>query len=111
MVNNKIRNGSDGGTPFLYGVLAMRQLFDTGQIVATQGALILSERGEDLFGYLVRHLSGDWGDLDDEDKRENEFSLKNGFRILSAFNTSSGKLWIITEADRSVTTFLLPEEY
>ena len=89
----------------------MRQLFKPGQIVATQGALNLSARGGDLFEYLVRHLSGDWGELDDNDKRENEFSLKNGFRILSAYNTSSGKLWIITEADRSVTTFLLPEEY
>ena len=89
----------------------MRQLFYPGQIVATQGALILSESGENLFAYLVRHLSGDWGDLGDDDKRENEFSLKNGFRILSAYNTNSGKLWIITEADRSVTTFLLPEEY
>lgn len=89
----------------------MRQLFNPGQIVATQGALILSERGEDLFGYLVRHLSGDWGELSDEDKRENEFSMKNSFRILSAYNTSSGKLWIITEADRNVTIFLLPEEY
>ena len=111
MVDNKIRNGSEGGPPFLFGVITMTQLFIPGQIVATQGALTLSERGENLIRYLVRHLSGDWGDLDDEDKQENEFSLMNGFRILSAYNTISGKLWIITEADRSVTTFLLPEEY
>ena len=89
----------------------MRRLFNPGQIVATRGALNLYERGEDLLGYMVRHLSGDWGDLADEDKQENEFSMKNGFRILSAYITSSGKLWIITEADRSATTFLLPEEY
>lgn len=89
----------------------MRQLFNPGQIVATQGALILSESGENLLAYLFRHLSGDWGDLGADDKRENEFSLKNGFRILSAYDTNSGKLWIITEADRSVTTFLLPAEY
>jgi hypothetical protein len=73
--------------------------------------LILAENGVNLLKYLERHLSGDWGDLDDEDKAENDFSVKNGFRILSAYNTPSGRLWVITEADRSVTTFLLPEEY
>jgi len=86
-------------------------LFKHGQIVATSGALILAENGVNLLKYLERHLSGDWGDLDDEDKAENDFSVKNGFRILSAYNTPSGRLWMITEADRSVTTFLLPEEY
>ena len=86
-------------------------LFKHGQIVATPGALILAEKGVNLLEYLERHLSGDWGDLDDEDKAENDFSVKNGFRILSAYNTPSGRLWVITEADRSVTTFLLPEEY
>jgi hypothetical protein len=86
-------------------------LFKHGQIVATPGALVLAENGVNLWEYLGRHLSSDWGDLDDEDKAENDFSVKNGFRILSAYNTSSGRLWVITEADRSVTTFLLPEEY
>ena len=86
-------------------------LFQPGQIVATPGALSLAERGVDLLECLQRHLNGDWGDLCGEDKAENEFSLKHGFRLLSAYNTHLGKLWIITEADRSVTTFLLPEEY
>ena len=86
-------------------------LFKHGQIVATPGALNFAENGVNLLKYLERHLSGDWGDLDDEDKAENDFSVKNGFRILSAYNTPSGRLWVITEADRSVTTFLLPEEY
>ena len=86
-------------------------LFKHGQIVATPGALSLEERGVNLLMYLHRHLSGDWGDLDDEDKAENDFSVKNGFRILSAYNTPEGRLWIITEADQSVTTFLLPDEY
>ena len=85
--------------------------FNPGQIVATPGALALSENGTNLLAYLQRHLSGDWGDICEEDKAENEFSLKNGFRLLSAFNTPQGRLWIITEADRSATTFLLPEEY
>ena len=86
-------------------------LFKHGQIVATPGALSLEEKGVNLLTYLHRHLSSDWGDLDDEDKAENDFSVKNGFRILSAYNTLNGRLWVITEADRSVTTFLLPEEY
>ena len=86
-------------------------LFASGQIVATPGALELAEQGVDLLAYLLRHLSGDWGDLCQEDKSENEFSVKNGYRILSSYTTPQGKLWIITEADRSATTFLLPEEY
>ena len=62
--------------------------------------------------YLVRHISGDWGNVDEHDRRENEFSLAHGFRVLSAYTLNSGiKIWIITEADRSATTVLLPEEY
>ena len=62
--------------------------------------------------YLVRHIAGDWGDVDEHDRRENELSLIHGFRLLSAYTLYSGtKIWIITEADRSVTTVLLPEEY
>ena len=61
---------------------------------------------------LTRHMRGDWGEVCDEDWTENDFSLKNGFRILSAYTSKSGfKFWIITEADRSATTILLPEEY
>ncbi len=59
-----------------------------------------------------QHVSGDWGGLDTEDKRENEFSLVHGFRLLSAYVLRScERIWIITEADRSVTTILLPDEY
>ncbi|HLM81559.1 MAG TPA: hypothetical protein VK302_13140 [Terriglobales bacterium] len=62
--------------------------------------------------YLVRHIAGDWGDVDEDDHRENQLSLIHGFRLLSAYTLKSGtKIWIITEADRSVTTILLPEEY
>jgi len=86
-------------------------LFETGQIVATPGALSLAEQGVDLLDYLLRHVQGDWGDLCEEDRAENEYSVKNGFRILSSYTTQYGKLWVITEADRSATTFLLPEEY
>ena len=86
-------------------------LFIHGQIVATPGALSLEEQGVNLLTYLHRHLNGDWGDLDEEDKTENDFSVNHGFRIMSAYNTPEGRLWIITEADRSATTFLLPSEY
>ena len=87
------------------------QLFDAGQVLATPGALALGEGGVDLISCLMRHLSGDWGDLVSEDKAENDFSLKRDLRIFSAYNTTNGRLWIITEADRTTTTLLLPDEY
>lgn len=87
--------------------------FPLGRIVATPGALrALEEAGESPDGFLKRHIIGDWGELDQEDQRENEFSVTHGFRLLSAYNLSNGtRLWIITEADRSATTLLLPSEY
>jgi hypothetical protein len=83
------------------------------KVVATPGALqVFAATGQSPVELLHRHANGDWGDLDDEDKRENEFSLYHGFRIFSSYILSSGdKLWVITEADRSVTTLLLPDEY
>src|SRR5687767_13144626 len=88
-------------------------LFRLGQVVSTPGALeALQEAGQDPLELLKRHQSGDWGDLDEEDKAENDFSVNKELRILSAYTLSTGvKLWLITEADRSVTTFLLPSEY
>ena len=74
--------------------------------------LPLEESSEEPVGFLYRHASGDWGELDDEDRKENELSLREGFRLVSAYRLKTGEeLWIITEADRSVTTLLLPEEY
>lgn len=86
---------------------------EVGQIVGTPGALdALIKAEKEPVGLLLRHVTGDWGDLDDEDKKENESSVKEGFRILSAYNLETGlKVWVITEWDRSVTTILLPEEY
>jgi len=89
-------------------------LFPAGEIVATPGALALLEQANKTpLEFLSRHLRGDWGDdLCQDDKTENELSLKNGFRLLSSYNvTDAEKHWIITEADRSVTTLLLPAEY
>jgi hypothetical protein len=85
--------------------------FSLGALVSTPGVLEALTPDEILTA-LSRHVRGDWGDLDEEDRQENELSLREGFRLLSAYRSSKGvKFWIITEADRSVTTVLLPEEY
>ena len=91
----------------------MVALFPLGQIVATPGALVALEKaGQSPAFFLTRHASGDWGDLDPCDVAENEYNVAHGFRLLSSYTTVAGeKLWIITEADRSATTLLLPEEY
>jgi hypothetical protein len=87
--------------------------FSPGSVVATPGVLeAFRESGDDPLAYLIRHLAGDWGEVDEHDRRENELSLQHGWRILSCYRMSNGtRFWIITEADRSVTTVLLPEEY
>jgi hypothetical protein len=93
--------------------LSKQPAFELGQIVATPGALAaIKKAGQQPGEFLTRHVNRDWGDLDEEDRKENEYSLEHGFRLLSAYKTNAGdRLWIITEADRSVTTLLLPEEY
>ena len=88
--------------------------FALGQTFITPGAEeALQIAGQTATEFLRRHMSCDWGsELSDEDVQENEVSLKEGFRLLSAYRTGKGqKLWIITEADRSATTVLLPSEY
>lgn len=91
----------------------VRPRFALGQVVGTQGAVeALNDADQDPNEFIQRHVRGDWGDLDDEDKQENEYSVQHGFRILSAYHTAKKvKIWIITEADRSATTLLLPSEY
>jgi hypothetical protein len=97
--------------------MLIRQLrsarFPLGRLLATPGALqALEKAGQQPQEFLDRHSKGDWGELDSHDIRENEFSLGRGLRLLSSYTTAAGdKLWIITEADRSTTTLLLPEEY
>ena len=87
--------------------------FALGRTFITPGAEeALQIAGQTAIEFLRRHMSGDWGELSDEDAKENEFSLKEGLRLLSAYRTGKGqKIWIITESDRSATTILLPSEY
>ena len=84
-----------------------------GQLVATPGALDrASDNGIDLASLLDRHQSGDWGEVDAEDKAANDRAFRDGdMRILSSYGQGGECLWIITEADRSVTTVLRPEDY
>ena len=105
------------GNPYLLIALAGEQdkerLFELGHVVATAGAAALNV---DFAPYLARHAAGDWGELDAFDRRQNNLVVKEGLRILSAYDVPVGggeteRLWIITEADRSTTTVLLPSEY
>lgn len=84
--------------------------FNVGHLVITQGA---SELPQDEVWYsLVRHMNGDWGDLDEYDRGQNDVALDYGGRLMSRYSTRSGTVfWIITEYDHSVTTILLPMEY
>lgn len=87
--------------------------FQAGQLLMTTGvkALVLKEQ-LNLLPYLARHLNGDWGDIPPEDARLNRAALRDGDRLLSAYQvTPELRVWIITESDRSATTVLLPEEY
>jgi hypothetical protein len=87
--------------------------FSLGRILITPGVLAaLEETEESPWGFLRRHVSGDWGEVCTEDREENEFALGKPLRLFSVYLLRDGqKIWIITEADRSVTTLLLPSEY
>jgi hypothetical protein len=91
----------------------LKPLFELGQMVGATGALqSLIDAGQSPFELLVRQVTRDWGELDDEHRQENEFSVEQGFRVLSAYKMDNGvKILVITETDRSATTFLLPDEY
>lgn len=87
-------------------------LFPLGQVVATPGALELMDRlAINAADILARHQCGDWGVIPGEDAQQNQFAIEHGLRILSSYPFGEDRIWIITEADRSVTTLLLPDEY
>lgn len=99
--------------------------FSPGTIVCTQAVNEVCKDNEDVRAFilhaLAKHLNGDWGDLSEGDREQNEDALENGDRLFSSYNWDEGfspgndnpfeKLWIITEADRSATTVLFPEDY
>jgi hypothetical protein len=91
----------------------MAARFALGQLQMTKGALVaLTASDADPFALLDRHQAGDWGEVGAEDAAENDFSLGHDLRILSSYRLRTGvKVWVITEADRSSTTLLLPSEY
>ena len=85
--------------------------FSLGQVVITANAA-RTLRQEDVVIAIRRHARGDWGELDEQDRQQNQAALKEGTRLLSAYHASNGvKFWIITEWNREVTTVLLPEDY
>jgi hypothetical protein len=87
-------------------------LFSLGQIVATPAVVEhFNTHRASMQSYLSRHVCGDDGEICADDKAENELSIKQGFRVLSAYTIAGESVWIITEADRSVTTLLFPSEY
>lgn len=86
--------------------------FPLGHLVSTLGALELLDRmAVNATDLLQRHQHGDWGSVSVEDAEDNEYAVVNGLRILSSYQLGDARIWIITEADRSSTTLLLPEEY
>lgn len=88
-------------------------LFSLGRTVATPGALdLLREAGQSPREFLSRHLYGDWGECNQADARENDLSVKEGYRIFSIYKTRTGEtIWVITESDRSSTCVLTPSDY
>lgn len=87
------------------------QAFKCGQVVATSNASVRLT-GKDIITSLMRHAMGDWGEVSEPDRLQNEEDLKTGERLMSVYTSEGGaKFWIITEADRSVTTILMPEDY
>ncbi|UVE66919.1 hypothetical protein L2Y90_07355 [Burkholderia pyrrocinia] len=87
--------------------------FKLGRILATPAALkIIADARVSIIDLLIRHMRGDWGELSDSDRQQNELAVTAGQRILSNYALPGGRtVWLITEADRCATTFLLPGEY
>ena len=105
--------GARAGRSSRNGSLQPLMLFRLGRLCVTNGAIgALTSAAADPIKYVARHLAGDWGDVDSVDAAANDRALQLGERIISAYALPSGeKIWVITEADRSATTILLPSEY
>ena len=89
-----------------------RARFEMGEIVITPDAdFSLAVRGRHPVQLLARHVEGNWGNIHEHDKEENEQSADQGGRIFSAYDIEDGRFYVVTECDRSVTTILLPHEY
>jgi hypothetical protein len=87
--------------------------FELGALVSTPGALeLLASAGKQPLDYIIRHISGDWGDIDEHDRLVNEQALAHGGRLLSSYRIAGEeRIWVISESDRSATTILLPSDY
>ena len=94
-------------------IMKRKPRFNPGRLLSTPGALdAMMDAQQSPMNFVGRHIHGDWGDVCEEDQRVNEEALGHELRLLSSYRTKKGvKLWVITEADRSVTTILLPDEY
>ena len=103
------KNGPSNGQPERQDRGPVR--VDLGRLCATPGALDAIDQAT-VLASLRRHVTGDWGNIDAEDKAANDQALLSGGRLVSSYLGKDGtKFWVITEADRSSTTVLLPEEY
>jgi hypothetical protein len=91
-------------------ILTSQMKFPLGQVFITPNALE-KLKSDDILNALNRHVLGDWGELDDEDRQTNDEALQSGSRLLSAYRSGDTKFWIISEANREVTTVLLPKDY
>ena len=92
-----------------------KPLFTLGQVVMTQGIhqLVFEDKLNfaDLMTMLLKHQAGDWGEVDVEDREVNDRALATNEHLVSVYTINETRIWVITEADRSSTTILLPEEY
>ncbi|MBB5542154.1 hypothetical protein A8H39_17490 [Paraburkholderia fungorum] len=90
----------------------MQPLFHIGEVIATRGVFAhLEQHRIAAFLYLRRHARGDWGMVPPEDAAANRSAVENGARVLPSYDIAGKRVWIITEADCSMTTLLFPEEY
>lgn len=85
--------------------------FPPGRLLITPGAIGAVTKTDSMYAFF-RHLQGDWGDVSESDWKRNDQALKSGGRLFSVYHSSAGReFWIITEADRTSTTILMPEDY